>query len=194
MLILRRIPLSISFACFAFFLAGCSLGNFGAPSEASSSMPAISGRVHGGQQPVTGSTIQLYAANSSLLKGASTALLTTPVTTDSGGNFSITGEELHLSHPYDARLHQVATGGNPGISGNVNNTGLALMAALGTCGTLTSSTFININLSLRPWPVFFRLLRSWRTSPTSVLMLPTRWVLRLPSEERLRWSIFLRGS
>jgi hypothetical protein len=42
-------------------------------------------------------------------------------------------------------VYIVATGGNPGLGGTVNNSDLALMTALGTCSTLTPSTFIMIN-------------------------------------------------
>ena len=35
--------------------------------------------------------------------------------------------------------------GNPGLSGTVNNSAIALMAALGQCQSLTASTFINVN-------------------------------------------------
>jgi hypothetical protein len=42
-------------------------------------------------------------------------------------------------------VYITATGGNPGLGGSVNNSDIALMAALGTCDTLTPSTFIMIN-------------------------------------------------
>jgi len=42
-------------------------------------------------------------------------------------------------------VYLVATGGNPGLGGTTNNTALAMMAALGQCGTLSGSTFIQLN-------------------------------------------------
>jgi streptogramin lyase len=42
-------------------------------------------------------------------------------------------------------MYLVATGGNPGLGAGTNNTALALMAALGSCGNLNSSTHIVIN-------------------------------------------------
>lgn len=129
--------------CLCGLLSGCSLSRFSDPSTATSALPQISGRVHGGQQPVSGATIQLYAANTTASKGLSTPLLTTTVVTDASGNFSIT-------HGYTCPtpttlVYLVATGGNPGLGGTVNNSALALMAVLGTCETLTDSTYIVVN-------------------------------------------------
>ena len=103
----------------------------------------LSGVLHGGQQPVTGAAIQLYAANSSVFQGPSTPLLATTVVSGAGGSFTITGD--YTCPASDALVYLVAVGGNPGLSGSGNNAGLALMAALGPCGTLASSTFISVN-------------------------------------------------
>ena len=118
--------------------------SLGTPS--SSSSPAITGRVHGGQQPVTGATIQLYAANTTANQGASTSLLTAPVTTDSNGNFTITG--LYTCPFPNSLLYIVATGGNPGLGGSATNSGIAMMSLLGSCSTFVtnaSNTFIFID-------------------------------------------------
>ncbi len=68
---------------------GCGVG--AAPTGAITA-PHIRGSVHGGQQPVSGATIQLFAAGTSGYGTGATSLLTAPVTTDSGGNFTITGD------------------------------------------------------------------------------------------------------
>lgn len=39
----------------------------------------------------------------------------------------------------------VAAGGNPGLAAGTNNTSVSLVAALGPCGSLTASTFINVD-------------------------------------------------
>jgi hypothetical protein len=125
------------------FATGCAVSNVSDSSGTTASLPSISGNVHGGQQPVSGATIQLYAANTTATQGASTALLNQTATTDSNGNFNITGDyTCPVSNPL---VYIVSTGGNPGLSGNVNNTGIALMALLGNCNSLTSSTHIVIN-------------------------------------------------
>jgi hypothetical protein len=132
-----------SVCALSLTLSGCNLGAFSASSTASSTLPPISGHVHGGQQPVSGANIQLYAANTAVSQGASTALISSTVRSDANGNFSIASD--FICPAPGALVYIVATGGNPGLSGTVNNTAIALMAALGTCSTLNSSTFVSIN-------------------------------------------------
>ena len=102
---------------------------------------ALQGGVHGGQQPVVGATLQLYASSVAGYGAGSFALLNTPVTTNAQGAFTITGD--YTCPSATSQVYLVATGGNPG-TGAVNPN-LAMMAALGPCGNLTPSTFININ-------------------------------------------------
>jgi streptogramin lyase len=99
---------------------------------------AFSGSVHGGQQPVSGATIQLYAV-AATSKGTASPLISATVTTASNGTFTITGDYSCTGNPL---VYIVATGGNPGSGAN---TALSLMAALGPCNNLTPSTFISIN-------------------------------------------------
>jgi hypothetical protein len=111
---------------------------------------SIHGLVYGGQQPVTGATIQLYAAGAPTSGGSfgtgATALITgTLPTTDNNGAFSITGKYTLPSTP--SYFYIVSTGGSPGL-GNRANPDIVLMAAIGGCAatsTLSSSLFININ-------------------------------------------------
>ncbi|MDP9051668.1 MAG: hypothetical protein M3O31_13260 [Acidobacteriota bacterium] len=118
------------------------MGNFNDPPGASQSR-TLSGVVHGGQQPVSGATVQLYAANMTADFGASTPLLTSTVKTASDGSFSITGQyTCPVTNP---PVYLVSTGGNPGLAAGTNNTDIVLMASLGLCNTLTSSTYVVIN-------------------------------------------------
>jgi len=121
-------------------LQGCGGGRMGTQNPAPL---ALRGRVHGGQQAVSGSTIQLYAAAAFGYGLGATPLLTTTVTTDANGNFTITSD--YTCPTPSIQVYIVATGGNPGLSAGTNNTALALMAALGSCGNLSSSTFIFID-------------------------------------------------
>jgi hypothetical protein len=101
------------------------------------------GSVRGGQQAVTGATIQLYAVGTAGDGSASTPLLTQAVTTDASGEFSITGD---YTYPTPTSLvYLVATGDNPGLTPGTNNAALAMMSVLGTCGSLTPSTYITVN-------------------------------------------------
>lgn len=128
-------------------LAGCS----GLISTAPATVPgvALHGTVHGGQQPISNATLQLYAAgNSTYGTGyspytAGTSLLgTNVVTSGPTGSFSITGDYTCPSSTTEVYL--VATGGNPGPSASTNSN-IALMAALGPCGNLSGSTSVQMN-------------------------------------------------
>src|SRR5580704_16652801 len=136
--------LSLLFLCI--FALGCGAG---IQSNAPIASPLLQGRVHGGQQPVSGSTIQLYAAGTTGYGTGAVPLLSTPITTDTNGNFTITGASPCPTSI--SQLYIVATGGNPGLSTPANNTSLALMAAIGPCTlnggryTLSPTAFINID-------------------------------------------------
>ena len=98
-----------------------------------------SGSIHGGQQPIVGSRIALYAAGKSTIASQSRAMLSSPVLSDVNGNFSLTG--LYTCQPGD-QVYLTATGGD---SGSGPNTAIALMATLGPCAAIQDSTFVNID-------------------------------------------------
>ena len=130
-----------------FALSGCSTGVVNSPAPViSQTKPLLAGRVIGGQNPVTGASVTLWQVNTD--GTAATSMLTTPVTTGTGGTFSITNDYPNASSSCTAttEVYLMATGGNPGLSGN--NSAIALMAALGPCATLkqnAASTNIIIN-------------------------------------------------
>lgn len=125
----------------ALLATGCGVGTFtSVNAPGSTSSLAMQGKVFGGQQPVSGATIQLYSSSQLGYGANSTALIASTVTSDANGNFSITGQ---YTCPYaSSQVYITATGGN---SGSGTNSNIAMMAPLGSCGNLTSSTFITIN-------------------------------------------------
>jgi hypothetical protein len=131
---LKLLPLSV-------LLFGCG----GMPRNGSQlPMPAGKhGMVHGGQQPVAGATIQLYAVGTTGDGSASTPLLSPATVSDANGAFNITG--TYTCPSSSSLVYIVANGGNPGLAAGTNNAALSLMAALGPCGNLTASTFIFVN-------------------------------------------------
>ncbi len=68
-------------------------------------------------------------------------LLTTTVTTAADGSFNITGD--YTCPTASSLVYLTATGGNPGVGSN--NSAIQMVAPLGACGNLNSSTFINVN-------------------------------------------------
>jgi len=145
-------------------LSGCGAG-LGTGTQTTVIVPAVQGihgTVHGGQSPVTGATIQLWSVGSSGDGSAATPLIGATLTTSDGtgttdsnanvgnanntlaaGSFTIT---LDYTCPTPSTLVYItATGGNPGLTAGTNNGALVLMAALGACSSLSSSTVISIN-------------------------------------------------
>jgi polygalacturonase len=154
----RATTRALSLMGLLLFAAGCAGPRTVTPGHVLS----IAGSVHGGQPPVTDATIQLYAVGTTGDGSAATLLLTTTVTTSDGsgnatnsnanagngfnslpaGSFTITGD---YSCTGSTDVYLVSTGGNPGLSASTNNTALSLMAALGPCSNLSSSTFVSVN-------------------------------------------------
>lgn|GEM_PF-1296059 len=105
------------------------------------SLVVIQGKVHGGQQPLVGASIQLYAAGTTGDASSALPLLSTAVITDGGGRFSINGD--YTCPSASSLVYLTATGGDPGL-GRLNNAS-ALMSALGPCGALNSATFVAVD-------------------------------------------------
>ena len=125
-------------------LTGCGIGKLSTTNP--SAMSVISGKVHGGQQPISGAQVYLYAANTSAYGGAPTPKLTSPgyVTTDADGNFNFNGTyDLAACQAAHQLLYLVSVGGNAGAGSN--NPNAVLMAAIGDCANLNSSSFVYLN-------------------------------------------------
>ncbi len=103
--------------------------------------PSLSGSVHAGKTAVSGAAVQFYAAGSSGYGSQPTSLLTAPIKTDADGNFSFN----YACPSSTAPVYLVSTGGSPSLSAGTNNAALAMMAALGPCGSLGSSATASIN-------------------------------------------------
>ena len=152
-----RVPFSIVILSGVLVFAGCVR----MPSSNSSSTnpqqgASISGRVHGGQNPINGAHVYLMAVNTTgyggpgiaassanksaslLTSGAGQDSLGYYVTTDSSGLFNITGDYTCPStwaHPY---LYAVG-----GDSGSGANSAITLVAPVGSCPG--ASEFITVN-------------------------------------------------
>ena len=141
--------------CLPLALTGCALSPTAAPSPDQGL--SIQGVVHGGQQPISGAHVYMFAANTTGYGGvgiaASSSNLSVSklngsgfVITDSGGNFSITGD--YTCTP-NTQVYLYSIGGNPGLSAGTNNAAAGLMAALGNCPSsgnfLTATPYVVVN-------------------------------------------------
>jgi hypothetical protein len=160
--LLRAAVASLAAVC-ALTITGCGVAT---PRSSAVAGIAMQGRVFGGQQPISGSTIQLYAAGQTGYGQSATALIAANVTTDTNGNFSITGD---YTCPYaSTQVYLTSTGGN---SGSGSNTNVALMAALGSCGNLSGSTNVTVNELTTVAAAYA--LAPFMTSPTQLSTTPT---------------------
>lgn len=136
-----RIAGVLGLSLVPMLLSGCGLSN---SMPSSQQGVALQGRVRGGQQPVSGAAILLYAAGSAGDgAGAYNLLAPNVVTTDASGAFNITGD--YKCPTAATQVYLVARGGNPGLALGIDNPALVLMAALGNCGALTQDTSVEIN-------------------------------------------------
>ncbi len=149
---MKRLALSVSLSLAALplvlSLSGCS-ANFGTISPQTAQVPigTIKGSAFGGQQPITGSFIYLFAVGTSTYDGASVSLLSNTghmdsfgrsyVVTDSNGNFNISGDYTCTYSPTAPQvLYLYSVNGDAGAG---NNAAAGLMSVLGACPS--SGTF-----------------------------------------------------
>ena len=133
-------------------LTGCTLSPTAAPTPETGA--AIRGTVHGGQNPIVGAHVYLFAANAgvftpnasgygnaslSLLNAANTGFSDSVgayVKTGPNGNFIITNDYTCTG---GQQVYLYSLGGDPGL-GSGANSAAGLMAALGTCPGTTGAT------------------------------------------------------
>jgi hypothetical protein len=141
---------AVAAALLCVALTGCSLDTTSSPTAAS--RPVIQGIVHGGQQPIVGAHVYLFAANTtgyggagiaasssnasiSLLNAASTGYsdsIGAYFPTGAGGSFTITGD--YTCTP-NSQVYLYVLGGDPGAG---SNSAVGLMAILGNCPSADS--------------------------------------------------------
>jgi hypothetical protein len=137
----RRLRFVVVAMPLAAVLTGCTLQST-APPEALHLPAGVGGIIMGGQQPVSGSTVSLIAIGEiGYGVPAATSILTT-TTTDANGNFTLPTFSCGSA---STQTFIEARGGNPGLASGTNNSAIFLTAFLGSCSSLTPSTFININ-------------------------------------------------
>ncbi len=139
----KRALLAAGWNVLVLAIAGCGVARDAKTVAPQVAGAALHGSVYGGLQPVSFSTLQLYATGTAGYGSAATPLLTTVVTTDANGNYSITGD--YTCPSANTMVYLAAVGGNPGLAPGTNNAALAEIALLGPCGNLRSYTFVTIN-------------------------------------------------
>lgn len=114
----------------ALLLTGCGANVTGLSAPGSA---AIAGKSYGGQMPIVGATISVYAFGNGGYGSSPTHLGTT--TTGSDGSFQFSGGNVITCPSGDPQLFMLSIGGNPGAGANPN---AVLMATLGHCSTVAN--------------------------------------------------------
>ena len=135
----RRLLLATA-SLSALALSGCTLASDSTSAALTGPIGNIRGVAHGGNQPISGMHIYVYAANTSAYGAASQSLLSNVsgvttedsnsnyyVTTDGGGNFALTGD---YSCTAGQEVYLYGVGGNTGAG---PNTSAGMLAILGQC-------------------------------------------------------------
>jgi hypothetical protein len=158
--LLRRSLGPIVLAVSALLFNGCSTNAVPDPVNLKPASGSYNGKVFGGQNPVSGSKVYLYAAGGA--SGGSRSMLKAPgyVTTDQLGGFSIAND---FTCTAGDQVYMLALGGD---AGGGSNSAIGLMSALGPCSGITTSSFIEINEVTTVATAFA--LSSYITSPTAV--------------------------
>src|SRR5579875_53715 len=124
----------------AAVLTGCGAGSITSSSVSPvSATKAITGKTFGGQQPVAGSTIALYAFGSGGYGSAGTMLAST--VTDSTGYFTIDPSTINCPTP-TTPVYILSMGGQP-LMGRTNSA-IMLGSGLGPCAN-AAQAFVTIN-------------------------------------------------
>jgi hypothetical protein len=113
------------------------------PPPVNSGFPGLTfgGKVLAGTQPIAGAAVQIYAAGTTGNGSASASLLTTAVTTDASGAFTIPAS--YYCPVAGSQLYVIARGGNVGTA--AANSGIGLASVIGACNQLTASSQFVIN-------------------------------------------------
>ena len=143
---LRPAILTLLVSAISWSFIGCGSGGTipttPIPTPVPTTTPGVTfnGKVLAGTQPIVGASIQIYAAATGTPSTA-TALLSTTLTTDATGAFTIPAGYACPSAA--SQLYVVARGGS--VAAGASNSSIALFTAIGTCGQLAAATQFVLN-------------------------------------------------
>jgi hypothetical protein len=134
---------ALSLLSVSIAVTGCAgFSNTAATDTSVAGSGAISGAVHGGQYPVSGATVTLWAAGNAGYGSASTALATTTSGTDGSFTFGPPSAKLYTcpnsaSSTESQQIYITASGGQ--ATASYTNSSIGMMVGLGDCVTAQSA-------------------------------------------------------
>ena len=139
----------------ALLTTGCSnMITTAGDGNAFSTPGTMTGKLHGGNQPISQATVKLYATGTTGYGSAGTLLATTSTANDGVGSFSFTQQTTGGPYPNsgssylcpssNSLLYIIANGGSTDGSNTNFNTAAAFLIGIGTCST-AGSAVLDIN-------------------------------------------------
>jgi hypothetical protein len=145
----RQVLILCGIAVGLSLIAGCGSTMTMAPGTSISSESdgdmSVSGLVHGGQSPIQGASVVLYATASTSPGYFHAGVVIGSATTDVNGKFTISPSATSSNCPSGQYAYITSAGGYPSGSPALTNNSTLLMAALGACSGISSSTSVIIN-------------------------------------------------
>jgi hypothetical protein len=140
----------------AVFTAGCSnMATTATNTNPLSQAATLSGKIHGGNQPVVGATVTLWYAGQKGSPGTPASVAAT-TTTDGSGNFSFikdttngntdTGNTFSCPTGSDPLVYVISKGGNTQNNGNTSqsNAAAGFISVYGTCYELSAANHVDM--------------------------------------------------
>jgi len=128
-------------------LSGCGSSNSSVatttpPPTGSYAGVSFGGKALAGKQPLIGAAVELYAAGTGGNGSSGVALLSSALTTDANGAFTVAAG--YLCPLSTSQIYVVARGGKPGAAASANNA-IALIAVMGACNQVVASSQVVVN-------------------------------------------------
>jgi streptogramin lyase len=139
----RAVVAIMASGVLAWALAGCGASatiEDITPPPSGSAGAGFSGTALVGQQPLTGASVELYAAGTSGNGSDGLALLSAALTSDGKGAFSVPAG--YTCPSASSQIYLIARGGKLG-SAAANNSAITLLTALGACNQVSGPATIN---------------------------------------------------
>ncbi len=146
-LVLPALASTFAACLLALTLSGCGSSIAGTPIQTPPPTGytgvSFGGKAMAGNLPLIGASVQLYSAGTSGNGSSGTALLSTALTTDANGAFTI---PAGYSCPSGAsQIYVVARGGKPGAAASSANAAITLLTAPGACNQVVAASQIVVN-------------------------------------------------
>lgn len=133
---------SLAICLPAVILTGCGVTQENA---AGTTLPALSGAIHGGQSPIQGATVTAYVTSTTATGYGQAATVIGTATSDVNGNFTISPSATTANCPAGQQAYITAAGGYPSGSPTTVNNSALMMVALGNCSGVSAATTVIVN-------------------------------------------------